>query len=1857
MKSSRGMESLHPARITSLGAETIRVQVHGGGGTAADETFTLDAVYPFETVYSLKQRISLKYGESKTWLPSQLFVAQEAGGGMYKPLEFYWEFDGKLVADPLRAAGAIDARLWADDAMKPVFPKILSGVTIETAAQLAAAAAIRTIHVWNLETVARAAGYAPPTPPPFSDEAYGGFFRKYFPFLENRDALIAALAPLTVADSEAYATARAYRELMDARYAKINAGLAHPSVAASPLPRLRELRMLRYALPSKPSVAASVLELAFYKMNPTSVAPFIRFFPSQSKVAPLIKLARSDTGLPIIDAPRLLDALMADEPNTESGAVILVKSPITLPQAPLGTTWTLRIFHDGSGDLTIGAPRKDAPLSASVAAAAMEALPELLEMLDAALEDEVHWADLGAHKLVECAALYDYKCTLATKPTRAELRARLDAFLPFFADEPLPEKSRLSLALRYKAVSNYDESRDPVMDHISNIFLRGAAATVATIPAEAYVASLVQSFGMAPAEAAAALGKWIARRAEYIVKDRETEIAALNLGAAVGVSVLNHPNYSFALANVESSVDLARILSLLSVLVQRPSEELRVAPSAAAAADAAEVAEAADALLPDPVALGDIVEDVSQYATLGDFTQFGDFGDFSQFGANNDAAAPAAAPVAAPAAPQGLLQPDEKIAPIGDKWYLDRLVAADKALFEYSSKDPSARVKKYSVTCQKSSNRQPFVMTPENYARARKLYIDTVHWVEAPLTHYDLIAVTLASKTINQRKIPGVAVAKKDLFAYEKRALTLGFPLKGDLSITLRDAAASAAEKAEITALMAAQKTKPLWTVVRAGSARDHPNYYICATIWCVRDDLPLIPSEFEGTTLHNDAGVKAPNSCPFCGGVFIADEKHPAVGETVLRRGSTTTGTDKIARYVGYPKDIIHPDGFLLPCCFLDPDSLDTPATSQPPPVVAVPLPPAQAPIDADGVEETKEEEAAAAPLPAAVETDADRENRIRPFSEYTVSKKPAYRFRQSFVQEKTALTSTINKWFIANQNIVGRIATEWYELKLGEAGVPPPSVNKLLGQNPDAFLTETKGVRGVSINSYLKTPGNAFVRLGTGGTFADIIAYANYATAALMIDRDLLKIPTIAELVDSLLAAPRDVTLFHAFQQANYGTLIHEFSVGNRAIADVEFQTWCGRVGIPLPEQRPYAMRAYRAWLNFIDYLRNPRAPKDMRLFEGLCSAPRVLTPTGFVLVRIIAPKNPAEPATIQCPTYGVSLNDQVARPPILFVVQDEATGECDPLVFYNSTSKEDRALFGVFQPDSVAFNALPPHIQEPLNAFYAQYMNPIEGCGRTTEPLHPWMPVLESTFIPRLRTFVERSDDARNRIQYLLRDRSNRLVGAVIKPPASTQLFYIPVLDDGKLLPGIPSLLGEDALPHPPLKPLLELLIGARYPPAAGKLAGADNFPGLLPVKLIRDATNYIAVELKCGALIPFEPFPVTSEIRHDVFQRMVTNKRVEIETRRDFPWDTDVALLGPALPPDTPPIDRTDEETLDEAYQYLRISFSHWLHATTVGNNVRRQIELLRRARNRLPLWELRKRLDILLLPYISTWITREGSAAPSLLRRDCLQIKKKDACVAGCTWVGADVGGRCLIHTTATERYVAPERVMVARLVDELIRTFGAADEILRQRVPFLRQLDPSQIRSDEDGILFSATGRGTEELYERLGYSGRKPTAYTRALVYPEEVDAVSEKVAPEDVLPADWASVFKVAVFGADVGRDARSRFVAALTTLTGQTIAALEARGGAPITGSAENWRGLAGLLRADVLTTTYDPTTRRMAITHWYSGVAAAGAGAAERSFIVVDINGVPLQSVADGGYIVPQSKLPASIRAKLDAIVRE
>jgi hypothetical protein len=1830
------MELLNPTRITSLEGQSIRVIIHkgAGAGRGATEELVLPVVYPFETVFNLKQRIALAKPADKTYLPKYLFVAQEVPGSKYSTIEYFWPFS-KTLADPLTDPGTPDARIYEDGSRKgDVFPNVLSGVTVEAALGFEESkTSPRNIHVWTAATVLKAAGFDKGTI--ITDEAFDGFFQLYFPLFKTKEDLAATFNPRDADDEDAFKIAQAYRTALDARLAKVDAGLR--SLADAAPFRLRELRYLRYTLPKKEELETGSLELKFYEMNPNPAIPFIRYFSRRDASLPLIKLAMGPTGTPVINNKRVLDMLMADTPDTEKSAVILLKAPVNHPQAPLGTAWSMSIFEDGTASLKIGAPRKDAPLTQVIIQAAFEALPTFLE--------NTLWSDEEKRTLVELTAVYDFKSKLSEKPSKAELKARLDSFVSFFTEEPLPEKSKASLALRYRAVSNFDTSNDPMYTHLTNLYLRDSKASVAEVPAGDYTSSLVTYFGISNLEAAKTVQAWINSRLEAILADKDTAIAKLNMGTGIGISTNNYPYYTFYLANVESMRHLQRVLSLLGVFASLPASALRVADAPRAPAAAAAVA-AVNAATPESSPESAASEEDSPVMFAQEFNFGGDEEDVED---DPFAAPAAAAPAKKPDTPPppaahievgevelpDVLKAGEKINKVT---LLENLKRVDPGLFEIKGATGDI----YSKKCQKNAFKQPFVLTPENYLRARNIYKEDVFWVEAPLDPADLAAATLANKTADQRKNFG----RKDLGydieqikVAERRALELGFPLKADESIVNDGKTpATADEKRMIKELIAAQKSKPLWTVIRAGSADDHPNYYMCGMLWCIRDELPLIPEEYESPKLRNGADKPKKTGCSFCGGTIIKDINKPAVGETVYKRMPSGVGAGKVPQYVGFPKQLYHPTGFSVPCCFVDPDDLALPLGSKPlpPPHPDIPLPEAQQKEDGESPAESVSTVSESTAPPVKAEMPAD-ENRERPFAPLKLR------------------GGAQNIWFIPNQNVVGRIANEWYSLGRGEVGVPPPSVNKILGQDPDVFLTANKGALGVSINSYLKAPGNAFIRYSIGNTgLLGLIAYAQYASAALQYDEATIRIDEPEEIYSKMFDE-KEILMARAFEQANYGTLLHEFANPGREIGDMEFKGWCKRMGIPLTSkigQRPYAEHFYKAWLTFVDYMKDDKQPKDLRLFESLFAAPKLLTETGFVIVRIVTSKDPKAPATIMCPEFGTALFAQETKPPLLFVVQDGATGQYDPLVLYNSPDKDTKQLLGMIQPETPDFGRLTPALREALASFVAQFYGPFEGCARSSEPVNPWIPELKTTLVPRARAFISRVDDMGLSLQSLLRDRSNRLVGCLVrtKKPAGSPVCFIPLMDDGSIFQWLPSLRGEEALPKPPMKQLLDMLMGARMPPADGKLASDKNFPGLLPVSIGQDGENYISIDLKCRAIIPIEPFPVTSTIIHDRFAQLQRDGKVTKEYREDFPWDTDITLLGPA-PDDATTTDYTDEEQLEEAYQHLRISFGNWLHTSARGVETLRQIELLRRARRRLPLWDLRKRMDVLvnsvLLNSENPWMTTEGDSVKTLLRRDCRAIKKESRCTGGCTWAGE--AARCLIHSPVTERYVDPIRVLAARLVDELIRTFGAAEEVMRQKVPLLRPLASDALIRGDESLLFAAEGRGTEALYEKLGYSGRKPTAYTQGLTYPEEVDLeVSgiEKHAPP--IPEDWLKRLRPAVFGADISRDTRARLEAAFVALYGKPITDLQAAmGDVPLDGGPEALEKLAEILGVNFLTTVYNPVSHRAELGKWYGPGRAASPE--EASYVVLDLSGVPLERVKKpGSYKSLEHRLPRSIK---------
>jgi hypothetical protein len=368
-------------------------------------------------------------------------------------------------------------------------------------------------------------------------------------------------------------------------------------------------------------------------------------------------------------------------------------------------------------------------------------------------------------------------------------------------------------------------------------------------------------------------------------------------------------------------------------------------------------------------------------------------------------------------------------------------------------------------------------------------------------------------------------------------------------------------------------------------------------------------------------------------------------------------------------------------------------------------------------------------------------------------------------------------------------------------------------------------------------------------------------------------------------------------------------------------------------------------------------------------------------------------------------------------------------------------------------------------------------------------------------------------------------------------------------------------------------------------------------------------------------------------------------------------TDIALLG-APDAETAAEEAnvkqdTEEERLEEAYEHLRISVSVWLNGTPDGRAARQQIELLRQARRRLPLYELQKRLDILLHPFVSRALRVTAASAAggpaALLRKDCLQIQTEGGCDGACTWSG----GRCLIHATGTARAVDPVRVLTARLTDEFLRTFGAAQKLLSGTVSRLRPMKEGAVVEEDGSVLFAGHGRTDMDLFDVLGYSKRKVGPYTQGFIYPEEVDqGVTAGPTPParlGAIPADWAATLRHPVFAAEVARDPRQRFEAVLLQLLGTPVPPA-------LRGTREDWLGIAERLDVHVIRTQATPETGYLAPVELLEPVRRTGGAAAEApAYLVLDSDGVPLQNVRTGAYRFSEDTLPSSLRAWIDAQV--
>lgn len=735
---------------------------------------------------------------------------------------------------------------------------------------------------------------------------------------------------------------------------------------------------------------------------------------------------------------------------------------------------------------------------------------------------------------------------------------------------------------------------------------------------------------------------------------------------------------------------------------------------------------------------------------------------------------------------------------------------------------------------------------------------------------------------------------------------------------------------------------------------------------------------------------------------------------------------------------------------------------------------------------------------------------------------------------------------------------------LEAGKFGLLPPLLDAFFGQNSQRAV-EMRGIRPTFAEG-----ATLFVRVGV-----DVQLQAPgrnlFAGLAPLLGKD-----SAEQVQRAILERP----LVRAFESANYGTLLQEFAARSQlteAEINGSLAAFAATAGATLNDaSRPHLLRLYRAWNAYLNYIRSVRQPKQLRHIEHILAQPGAVTPRGLLLITL---EQHSDRIEVVCPAFGVPPASAFAEVPVAFIWHDRRDDTWEPLVLYNGT-KQAVLLF------SERATEVPPALRANVSRWIRTWR---AGCGRPIPSPHVWTPDRDTAGLPRLSSLIVDS-----KTQALVRDRSNRVAGVLSAAAADQPPLFVPCLDDGNLALTLPRVYEATMIPPAPLAAYL-----------AGYATLATSYPALRPAQLLTritetSATTIVGIQLAIGTMIPVAPETFKTDTAPLPAQQMDA-----------FPWERDALILRA---PDAPPSQlvaleestASVEEQLAEAYQHVRLSFSFLLpRQPALLANIQGLIQ------KGLPLYEKRKRMDILLEPIIRTMILPEETTdrrALSLLRVDCLAL---DGDEAGCAAAGACrwSGGRCLIHAPVrTGSGTNAIRVMTARLTDELLRYAARRRELFEQDVAEIRE-PRGVVRVGDELFLATRQNEGAAAVMDRLGLTGAAPMTFPEELLRFEGAEAEApaavgetEEEAELDImgeqppLPSEWTALgFQVASPAPNVGNPAALAFAEATRksipeweTLIQQRRAQLKLPGPTerPLQWSTQDWYVVGTILLSNII-----------------------------------------------------------------------
>jgi hypothetical protein len=1627
------------------------------------------------SITELKRRLWYHQNGDPRWEPERVFVGVRTPTDptRIRPLEFYWPTAAEpTLVDPMVAAREPSSLLVdATGNRKPIQPIMIGSLSLEDATLTPT----DTIVAINLAALTI-------DPDQLTPVLFAGFYQLYFPWLMAPGQVLDAASTTPSKPTQgSYAVSVPYLEDRNGRIGIVQRALARglggPSMTMTTMVRIRWLMPIPASRPES-------LEKTFYGLKATPTIPFLRYFPPEGMGAPLVKLALQDNGSPVLADPKILASYLNQPAPNQRMGVIVARIPLTSAHAAPGASLLAYMFEDGPTDMVFEVPQRGMTYIAAVAMEAQALLREVMVMMGYPPAEAPLLRDLFA------TYKWSHPSPQTSAPlTDARLRTRVAALTPFLDPVALLTEETALAAFQWRAVSNY-ESESSQFAFITQLVLRsekeGLPAGLTPAAAHAgYLKEISQRFGLTTEQAGALLDRWMERRGEAMAPGPGTvagakAVPAHSTGARIAIAG-THPEYTVEIHGASSAAELQRIVSVVGVLLGASASDLSLAPPTqavsllteavgikekAVVSAVASVAGAASVVAPaeeipelDP-AMDDLLADLGfDYGGDAEEEQVEESKEEEPVAADAATGGAAAAPnldaAIATVEEECRANPwsagESALRPKPD-WYMARLKRQDFVMFGFST--PTGRVKSYSKSCQRRDDRQPNIMTLAEYSRIRRCYQDRIRFVDLPPR--------------KPEDLPRDPAYDPDKDYDDEYFLT--DPETGN----------------------------PMWAVYNYENKTTPGQfvYLMCAELWCERDNLPLIRSEFEGTQGRGFA--KSANTCPFCGGRPFESLKEPVPGESVIVR-SPKDATGKLHAFIGAISRNKHPKGYPLPCCDSTPrrlrDYMDAQANGD------IVWGFDMATLDRKAEKEKKEKEkkmggskkgAALPPLPEEVAEPPPGLVAVEQMGVGATADEPRIDYGR--------LLATIR-----SQYILGADKT----LRPGTFGLLSPEMDAFFGQNGPGAL-ESRGIRPT-----FREGTTVFIRMGVDNRIRSPGLNLFAALAPLLGFES-------AEEVQRAFLKLRAAT---AFESANYGTLLHEFAArmsppsGRFEKSLTDFAT---EFRYPLDTARAHVLRVYRAWSAYLAYLNDINEPKQVRHIEHLLAQPGVVTPRGLLLVVL---EQVGDKIQVSCPSFGIPPGTGFGDVPVAFLWHDRRDETWEPLILYNDSrnagTRNAMYLFGERSPD---LEALPTTLKAQLAQWIRDWRSSSKGCGRPTPPPHVWTPGRDTAGLPRLRQLLQQSvdvdtaDAAALNVRALVRDRSNRLVG-VLAP------LFIPCLDDGTLAAEKPRIYEATMIPATPLADYLKLYEA---------LSAPGRFPALKPthaVVTMRDKATIVGFQTAVGTFVPVAPEPLP------------TTPPLPLQQVDQFPWERDALILRePGAPMiATAALEESMasiDEQLAEAYQHLRLSFSQWLRREALGMAVQSEIQKI--LATQLPLYERRKRMDLLLEPHIREMVAVEPGErrAMSLLRQDCLSLPQGDCEAAGaCRWSS----GRCLIHapTATASAATDPIRIFTARLSDELLRYAVRRRELFEAAVPEIRT-PRGVVRIGNELYMATRPKESATSVLERLGLTGETEMTFPEEMLRFDGLEEAAEEIRAltvaaggvphipdyaDDKLPTSWTA------------------------------------------------------------------------------------------------------------------------------------